>query len=29
VTTNANVYHFGGVVDLKMRAQPLEVHDGI
>jgi lipopolysaccharide transport system ATP-binding protein len=29
VTTNANVYHFGGVVDLRMRAQPLELNHGI
>ncbi len=29
VTTNANVYHFGGVVDLKMRARPLEINNGI
>lgn len=28
VTTDANVYHFGGVVDLKMRAQPVEVDYG-
>jgi lipopolysaccharide transport system ATP-binding protein len=29
VTTNANVYHFGGVADLRMRAQPLEQNHGI
>lgn len=29
VTTNANVYHFGGVADLRMQAQPLELNDGI
>jgi lipopolysaccharide transport system ATP-binding protein len=29
VTTNANVYHFGGVVDLRMRAQALEMNHGI
>jgi lipopolysaccharide transport system ATP-binding protein len=29
VTTNARVYHFGGVVDLRMRAQPLEANNGI
>lgn len=29
VTTNANVYHFGGVADLRMRAQPLELNHGI
>jgi lipopolysaccharide transport system ATP-binding protein len=28
VTTDANVYHFGGVVDLKMRARPLEIAHG-